>query len=416
MKSPLISDGGLLMKSYQFFKDKLASGIDPNGERVIPSKVLTIIEHALKVVMINLGESDDPYLIFESLNFKGEPLTQADLVRNYILMQFRHSMSNGGEQERIFNQYWRPLESQTRPHLTDFLRYYAMRFGDNIYLGGIYAATKALFRQLDTTDLEEQELGTMQKFGSHYAKILQPHLEDRLDIRFRLNNLKTIEVATSYPLLLRLMDASSANIITDTDLEMCLGLVESFVVRRAVCGVPTNNLNKLFLQWSKSFPDENHVNWLHGSMSSGGGGRRFPSDIEFSDAYRKQPQYGRGPTRFILIRLEQSFNHREAVDLATCTIEHILPQTITPDWMEELGDNHQEVHDSLLHTLGNLTLTAYNAELGNISFAEKKDKLKDTHIDLNKWVLRQSQWTSVEILARADILLEMASSIWIGPI
>ncbi len=150
-------------------------------------------------------------------------------------------------------------------------------------------------------------------------------------------------------------------------------------------------------------------------MSSGGGGRRFPSDVEFSEAYRKQPQYGRGPTRFILMRLEQSFGHKETVDLSSCTIEHVLPQTLTEEWKAELGEAHQEVHDALRHTMGNLTLTAYNTELGNIPFPDKKLKLENTHIDLNKWIVKQEQWTSTEIIARSDVLLAMANEIWTGP-
>ena len=415
MKQPMSSDASLLIRAYQFFKEKLLNGLDSNGDKVVPAKVLTTIEHALQVVMINLGEADDPYLIFESLNFKGEPLTQADLVRNYILMQFRHSVSDGGEQERVFKQYWRPLENQMGSQLTDFLRYYAMRHGDNIYLGGIYAATKAQFRKLDTSDMVEHELDSMQKFGSHYAKILKPELESRKLISSRLRNLRSIEVATSYPLLLRLMDSNEVGDLTDMDLEKCLGLVESFVVRRAVCGVPTNNLNKLFLQWSKSFPNQDHVSWLQTSMSAGGGGRRFPSDLEFSEAYRKQPQYGRGPTRFILVRLEQSFNHKEPVDFSACTIEHILPQTLTSEWKSELGSDYQNVYDTLIHTLGNLTLTAYNTELGNIPFLDKKIKLENTHIELNKWIIKQDTWNSTKILERADLLLAMANDIWSGP-
>jgi len=415
MKRPLSADSSLLVRAYQFFKDRLDCGLDPNGDKVIPARVLTTIEHALQVVMINLGETDDPYLIFESLNFKGEPLTQADLVRNYILMQFKHSISANGEQERVFNQYWRPLENQMGLQLTEFLRYYAMRHGENIYLGGIYAATKAQFRKFDNSDFVERELSSMQRFGLHYAKILKPELEPRQSIRFRLSNLRFIEVATSYPLVLRLMESNTVSALNDADLEKCLGLVESFIIRRAVCGVPTNNLNKLFLQWSKSFPAQDHANWLHISMSSGGGGRRFPSNAEFGEAYRKQPQYGRGPTRFILMRLEQSFGHKEPADFSACTIEHILPQTLTAEWESELGREFQSVHDNLLHTIGNLTLTAYNAELGNVAFRDKKLKLKSSHIELNDWIVQQDTWTSSEILKRADILLTMANQIWSGP-
>ena len=125
--------------------------------------------------------------------------------------------------------------------------------------------------------------------------------------------------------------------LNDVELEKCLELVESFVVRRAVCGVPTNALNKLFLQWAKNFPQSNYAHWLHTSMSSGRAGRRFPEDAEFAGAFMNQPQYGRGATRFILCHLEKSFHHKEPVDLSSATIEHILPQTLNQEWKDELG-------------------------------------------------------------------------------
>src|ERR1019366_2586541 len=129
---------GLLVQAYNYFKDQLLYTLDSNGDAISPAKVLTTLEHALQVVMINLGDEDDPYLIFESLNFKGEPLTQADLVRNYLLMRFRHSMSIGGEQERIYSHYWSPMETMLKENLTEFLRHYAMKDGNNILQGGIY--------------------------------------------------------------------------------------------------------------------------------------------------------------------------------------------------------------------------------------------------------------------------------------
>ena len=150
-------------------------------------------------------------------------------------------------------------------------------------------------------------------------------------------------------------------------------------------------------------------------MSSGSGGRRFPSDIEFSDAYKNQPQYGRGATRFILCRLEESFQHKEPVNLASTTIEHVLPQTLTEAWIIELGSDAKETHARLIGTIGNLTLTGYNAELGNLSFADKKDKLKSTHIELNRWILDQVNWREKEIGERADLLLSTAKGLWVGP-
>ncbi|MBO3760816.1 DUF262 domain-containing protein [Ciceribacter sp. L1K22] len=411
----IANDQSLMSDAYNYFKNQLLTGADLNGDPIDCTKVLTTVERALQVVMINLGDDDDPYLIFESLNFKGEPLTQADLVRNYILMRFRHSMSSGGEQERIYKSYWAPMEGRLGNNLTEFLRHYAMKGGDNVYQRGIYAATKALLKGMSEPTAVEVELTEMAKFSEIYAKILDPHLETTPSIRTCLKNLKILDVGTSYPLLLRLFEARDCQKLTDVDLEQCLSLVESFVVRRAICFVPTNALNKLFLQWARQFPEENHFDWLLSSMSAGSGGRRFPTDEEFSENFKKSPQYGRGYTRYILLRLEDSFGHRERVDLNNATIEHIMPQTMTNEWEREVGEYSESVHLRLKDTFGNLSLTAYNAELGNLPFIEKKAKLATTHIELNRFVLQQEKWDEDAILRRAEAMFERAVSLWMGP-
>lgn len=376
--------------AYHFFKNKLLKGTDPNGDPVDPTKVLTTLEQCLQVVMINLGDDDDPYLIFESLNFKGEPLTQADLVRNYLLMRFRHSISTGGEQERIYSRYWIPLESILESNLTEFLRHYTMKDGDDIKKGGIYAAIRASLKSMELPEAVEAEVHSMQKFGEFYAKFLLLVPERVTSIRERLENIKDIKVTTSYPLLLRLFDARQSQVLDDVELEKCLGLIESFVVRRAICGVPTNALNKVFPQLAKNFPSADYFRWLQRSLASSSGNARFPKDAEFASAFMSQPQYGRGTTRFILCRLERSFNHKETVDLSTATIEHIMPQTLNQEWKDELGLDAENVHSTLINTFGNLTLTGYNSELGNLPFSDKKSQLKNTHIELNRWILEQS--------------------------
>lgn len=405
-----------MVAAYHFFKDKLTKSTDLNGDPIIPSKILITLEQCLQVVMINLGDDDDPYLIFESLNFKGEPLTQGDLVRNYLLMRFRHSISSGGEQERVYSKYWIPLETMLQSNLPEFLRHYMMKEGDDIKKGGIYAAIKKKLKDLNSTEAVEAEADSIQKFGEIYSKFLLPIQEEKTQIRDCLENIKELKVTTSYPLLLRLFDARQSEHLSDVDLEKCLKLIESFVVRRAVCGVPTNPLNKLFIQWAKNFPNTDRVQWLHRSLSASGGTSRFPKDTEFATAFLTQPQYGRGTTRFILCRLEKSFQHKETVDLSTATIEHILPQTLTQEWKEALGSESEKVHTNLVNVFGNLTLTSYNSELSNLPFLEKKSKLENTHIELNRWVLQQTSWGMPEIEERAKILLSKANKIWLAPL
>jgi uncharacterized protein with ParB-like and HNH nuclease domain len=407
---------GAISEAYDFFVSQLKTSLDLNGDPIDARKVLATLENALQVVMINLSDDDDPYLIFESLNFKGAELTQADLVRNYILMRFRHSVSVGGEQEYIYNTYWLPIEMQLGANLTEFLRHYAMKEGENIYQRGIYVATKIRLKNMVTTKDVETEVQQMKSFASMYSSILNPDQESDPNIRRRLKNLKELDVGTSYPLLLRLLDARHQGFLTVFDLEKCLGLIEAFVVRRAIVGVPTNVLNKIFLQWARQFPAQNHTEWLLASMSSGVGGRRFPGEGEFSEAFKYQRQYGRGYTKWVLMKLEQSFEHKEQVYLANTTIEHIMPQTITEAWVQELGETDAgEVHARYLDTFGNLTLTGYNAELGNLSFSDKKIKLENTHIEITRELLKEEYWGAIQIEKRASRLLDIARSLWSGP-
>jgi uncharacterized protein with ParB-like and HNH nuclease domain len=398
--------------AYRFFIKALHNKNDYNIE---PRDVLTILEKCLQVVMINLSNEDDPYLIFESLNFKGEPLNQADLVRNYLLMRFRHSTSSGGEQERVYQKYWIPLENELGSNLPEFLRHYLMKNGDDIKQGGIYAAIKAKLKDMPDSKDIESEVQSMQRFGGFYAKFLTPELEQSLGIKCNLENIKELKVTTSYPLLLRFFDAYERKNIHTADLEKSLGLIESFIVRRAICGLPTNALNKLFIQWAKSFPNKDYVQWLHSVLSTGSTRSRFPNDSEFSDAFLNQAQYGKASTRFVLCRLEKSFRHKEIVDLSSATIEHILPETLTPEWVGELGVNSEMIH-AMRHRFGNLTLTSYNSELSNLQFNLKKERLKTTHIELNRWVLEQKHWGASEIENRANFLLSIAKQIWLAPL
>ena len=115
------------------------------------------------------------------------------------------------------------------------------------------------------------------------------------------------------------------------------------------------------------------------------------------------------------MRIEEGFGHKEPADLEKCTIEHVMPQKITDAWRDELGVNYTEVHEKLLHTFGNLTLSAYNAELSNQAFSDKRQRLKESHLDMNRWISERKTWDDVKILERADYLFAMARKLWPGP-
>jgi uncharacterized protein with ParB-like and HNH nuclease domain len=396
--------------AYEFFRQRLRENY--NSTSIDPLRVLETIEQRLQVVMINLGDSDDPYLIFESLNAKGQPLTQADLVRNYVLMKFHHSLETGGEQERVYESYWRPLQDSLGENLTDFLRHYCMKDGTDVEKRNVYSAIKKRL-PLENTALEA-ELKNMKQIGEYYVRFLDPAKEEDDEVRKRLEAFVELDVTTCYPLLMQLFDYRNRGDITDTDLKQCLRLIESLVVRRAVCAVPTNSLGKMFMQWSKDFKADDAVKWLGSKMASGSGNARWPTDATFKAAFHSE-QYARKATRHVLTSLEKGFEHKEPVNLSTATIEHVMPQELSVQWEQMLGSRYLDVHQRLLHTFGNLTLTGYNSELGNLAFDQKRKMLSESHIDLNRWICEQDHWDEQTIESRSTALADSAATMWEGP-
>jgi len=199
-------------------------------------------------------------------------------------------------------------------------------------------------------------------------------------------------------------------------LKRCLTIIESFVIRRAVCNIPTNSLGNIFLGLTNEIEvDGNNIsNSLHDRISNFNPTRRFPNDIEFSNALKQDNLYGRPVTKYILEQLEMSHGHQEAANLQSTTIEHIMPQTLNQEWLNDLGDDADQ-HSLLIHTIGNLTLTAYNAELSNHSFTQKRQIYENSNIQLNSFIAQKEQWGVNEINERAEVLATLAIGLWIPP-
>lgn len=401
-----------IIRAYEFFR-KALDGDDLSGEPICPKITLDTICQALQVVMINLSDNDDPYLIFESLNHKGEPLTQSDLVRNYILMRFRHTTDSGGEQQEVYRDLWKPMEDALAGEMSEFMRHYVMRLGKNVRKNEIYTATKNHFHPLPDRSSVRSGLEHMKKSAYAYEKFLKPDKIDNPRASDKLKALDELDTKVFYPLLLRLYEAYSTEKLITEDFIQCLGYIESFYVRRAVCGVPTNALNKICLELCGQFPEENIRGWLQARLDHGGGGRRWPSDEEFEEHLVTGNLYQRKKiVRFLLVQLEAAQNHKEYTSPETATIEHIMPGTLSPDWKASLGDSWEQIQEKYGDTLGNLALTAYNSELGNLPFNEKKEKLQNTHFEITRWLLKFDQWGMNEIEARAKWLAKTAVNRW----
>ena len=404
-----------VIQAYNFFRKKL-EGTDIEDQPLVPRVVLQAIQESLQVVMINLSETDDPYLIFESLNHKGKPLNQSDLVRNYVLMRFQHSTSAGGEQQSVYEELWCPMETSLDDSMTEFLRHYGMRYGRNVLKGNIYTASKAELEKLTEANEVRGKLREMKTTALCYEKFLRPDEETNSRIAKRLRAMQELDTTVFYPLLIRLYYGWETEIYTIDDVESSLDALESFHVRRLVCAVPTNALNKITLELCLNLPDTSPGKWLRNRLRNGSGNQRWPEDQEFTEALVTKRIYNPNRpnrlARYVLISLEEAFEHKEAVDTNTATIEHVMPETLSDSWKEYLRENYAEIYEKWLHTLGNLTLTGYNSELGNLPFDEKKARLQNTHFELSKGILEKIYWGADEIEERGKSLSELALEYW----
>lgn len=392
-------ESSLLVQAYKYFYDKIKRG---NNFKIIRS----IITHYIYVVSITLDADDNPYLVFESLNAKGKPLTQADLIKNHLFMRIQQK-----EQEAHYKECWFPMEQALGDKLTEFIRHFLMKDGEIVKNSEVYDRFKDSLGKQDAQDY----LIKLAKYGNNYQKLLDPEVESDPRLQNQLKRINRIEVTTAYPLLLKLyefIDAGRMNV------EQCLSvleILENYLIRRYIVGIATNQLNKIFPSLISAIKDRNEddiAKVVAEFLISKG----YPknSDIEREIAERKL--YGGGDkqlkTKFILESLEESFNHKEKIKLENLSIEHIMPKTLNDWWLEYLGDEGIEWHEDYVDILGNLTLTGYNSELSNMSFDRKKEFYKNSHLEINKYFDSVDSWRPDDVRDRSLNLASLIIERW----
>jgi hypothetical protein len=340
-----------------------------------------VVGKNLVVVSIVLDKDDNPYLIFESLNAKGRPLSQADVIRNFFFMRVHFN-----RQEEVFVRDWKPMQDELGDNLTEFIRHFLMRDGQIVKQGDVYFTLKESVESRPDGDDTTAYLGELAKFSKYYAHLLEPGTEPSDAVASRLARLNRIEATTAYPFLLNAYDDLAAGRLTEGDFVAILDTLESFLIRRFVCGVPTNALSKIFVAlYSQAARDGALLEGVRRVLRD----KDFPRDRLFRERLVTFRLYGGGDrlprTRFILERIEQSFAHKEPIALDQLNIEHVMPQTLTEAWKEKLGANWEVIHEMWLHTVGNLTLTGYNPELSNADYAKKRTILQTSHVELNRY-------------------------------
>ncbi|WP_063715255.1 GmrSD restriction endonuclease domain-containing protein [Chitinophaga pinensis] len=395
-----------LTENYEYFKGQITS---ENASQIYNGLM------KLFVVDVTLEkEKDNPQLIFESMNSTGLDLSQADLIRNYILMGQDIDM-----QQALYENYWYPMEksfgNEYTTHFDRFVRDYLSAKTNVISnTGAVYADFKTYTSGWLIKDL----LAELTKYAAYYANmVLQKEKDASLLAAFKV--ITILKVDTAYPFLLAVYNDYSRNTIDKIAFLKILDLIISYIFRRAVCGVPTNSLNKTFLTLYKSIDKSDYVDSLAATMCLFEGSKRFPKENEFNREIKIKDLYNFRQKMYFLDKME-NYRRKEVVPVNSYTVEHILPQNeeLNSDWQEMLGENWREIQKSWLHTLGNLTLTGYNSELSDRSFLYKKKiegGFNQSPLNLNNYLRKVDVWNEKQIQERAEELANIASAVWRYP-
>ncbi|MFP6104770.1 DUF262 domain-containing protein [Helicobacter pylori] len=368
----------------------------------------------LMVVEISLERGkDNPQLIFESMNSKGVELTQTDLIRNYIIME-----TEVEKQEDFYNQYWRAMEEDFKQNETlfnQFVRHYlTIKTREIPNISKVYEAFKD-YRQKKGIEIEDL-LKDLQKYCGFFCRIVFKKEADK-DLNKALGFLVDLEMDVIYPLLLELYSDYSDGVLSKQDFIPIIYLIESYICRRAVCGLGTNSLNKVFSSFTKRIQKDEYFKSLKAHFGYLTEKQRFPNNDEFKKLFITIDFYNFQKKEYFFERLE-NFDTKEPVNTQECTTEHIMPQTLTEEWKRDLGENFQAIHDKYLHTIGNLTLTGYNTEYSNRSFQEKRDMekgFKQSPLRLNQSLKDLESFDEEKIEKRANDLADWALKIWTYP-
>lgn len=374
----------------------------------------------LQIVNINLDRiSDEPQVIFESLNSTGKELSESDLIRNFVLMGLDNK-----QQKDIYKNIWRPMEQLFRYEkqtlLMDrfFRDYLTMKLARIPKLDKIYEEFKMYTNNCEFSTLEDL-CKDLYMYARYYTNMIFEQGTNKNLINL-YKEIKYLKMEVAFPFLLKIHYDFERNLINEDELVSIIKLCISYVFRRNICDIPTNSLNKTFATLKNEINVDDYINSIKAFFILKDDYKIFPNDEKFSSALKVKDIYHMRIRNYILSSLE-NFNNKAPINIENYTIEHIMPQTknLSNVWKKELGKNYETVQKKYLHTIGNLTLTAYNSEMSNKSFSEKMEMnggFKESALRLNSYVVKQNEWNEKIIKERASILVEKALLIWKYPI
>ncbi len=394
-----------ILENFEFFVQRLAD-----------ADLTTLFQGIRKLMVVDVCLQqgiDNPQMIFESMNSTGKALTQADLIRNFVLMGEEHAL-----QTRLYQDYWRPMEREFGAEnyvraFDEFMRFFlVVHLRDpRIRKTDVYDEFKRFSRQHEVEPL----LALLKQFSSYYCAIaLVSEKSQKLADVF--HDIRELRADVCYPMLMEIYRDFEESRLTSVEFVEIARLVESYVFRRAVCDIPTNSLRQTFATFMKDVDKANYLESVKAKFLLLSSYRRFPGDDEFSRQIQVRNLYKWNRRSYWLRRFE-NHGRKERVYVNDYTIEHIMPQNenLSAEWRADLGDDWQDVQQKYLHTLGNLTLTGYNSEYSDRPFAEKRDRqggFKSSPLKLNEGLGSCLRWEEGSIRQRAAKLAAEAVEVW----
>lgn len=399
--------------NYKLFEENITS-LETINQIDIGIQKLIYVDIALE------RGKDDPQKIFESLNSTGLDLSQGDLIRNFVLMNLQRE-----EQNRIYNDYWIPIENNTKVYITnkfktkisEFMRdFLTLEFGKIPNQSKVFEEFKSNYEYASLEKMEI-ELKKIKDYSMLYSKILNPEKEKDKEIRKNLKYLKSLDQNVINPFLLGVYNDFVKSKINKNTFIQVMELVQNFIWRRYICGESTSGLNKIFMKLHEKIDYNSYYESIEKYIIR----KNFPDDKRLKESLKIKPLYkDREKLLYLFERIENK-GHNELVDVHddNITIEHIFPQKPNKNWKNFISESEYEKMLTLKDTLSNLTLTGSNSNLGNKTFIEKRDLpvkgYKDSKLFLNKWLSTQEEWNLSKMDERFNELFKIITEIWKTP-
>lgn len=401
-----------LLVNYEYFAEQIEKN------KLLPSEIYESIGK-LQIVNITLDRTiDDAQAIFESLNSTGKELSESDLIRNYILMGLKND-----EQMYVYEHMWRPMELlfeyEKQGSVMDrfFRDYLTMKLTRIPKIDNIYEEFKSYHLNCEFSSI--QDLCTdLLKYSKYYTDMVFVRSSNK-EICSLYSDIKDLKMEVVFPFLLKVHNDFKEGIISEDDFIEILKMCISYVFRRSICDIPTNSLNKTFATLRNEIKLDDYINSIKAFFILRDDYKQFPDDDKFVSAFESRDIYNMRSRNYILSHLE-NYNNKASIIIENYTIEHIMPQNtkLNDEWKKELGPDWKEIQKKYIHTIGNLTLTAYNSEMSDRPFMVKMDMqggFKESALRLNAYLVKLTEWNEEHINERAKLLSDKAKEIWTYP-